>query len=68
MSDPVNAGDSAKAYLIRNGVWDDDPWICADKIAAKITTAADGEAAIKYGRRAITALCEVYAQTHKAKR
>lgn len=54
----TTAGDQAKNYLVHNGVWDDDYWLCAANIAQKIMGYQD-DYGKKYGRRLITALCDV---------
>jgi hypothetical protein len=58
--------DEAKEYLIRNSVWHEDYLICALNIATKIASWEEDDEdkyyAVKYGRRAITALCEVFAK------
>jgi hypothetical protein len=57
---PPNSVVNAAEYLTKMGVWDPDYWICAGNIANKI--AGDwkiDDSHTKYGRRAITALCEI---------
>jgi len=67
---PVADGEAAKQYLINNDVWDEDYAICANNIANQIATSVyncDEEIyyAVKYGRRAIVCLLEVFHATRR---
>lgn len=61
--------EEAKDYLINNRLWDEDHFICAMRIAQNICNeyelGTNTYDAVKHGRRAITALCKVYANPPK---